>query len=89
MEKEVNLEEILLATMGKLREMQPDGDWYSDEETKNSPELPLFIEAMREACRQVLELASENASINGWGTNGFGSYEVDKQSILNTINKVK
>ena len=56
------------------------------------------VEAMKEACKQLLELAAENAEItvklkencnelsllDEWTT-----YIVDKQSILNTINQIE
>ena len=41
-----------------------------------------------ECCRQTLELAAENAEAIG-SSCGFGSYWVDKQSIIDTINQVE
>lgn len=43
-----------------------------------------MIKAMKEACRQTLELAAENAETI-WGQT---IVKVDKQSILDTINQV-
>lgn len=42
--------------------------------------------AMREAIRQALELAADNAKCS---FDGDGNLRVNKQSILNCINKVK
>lgn len=101
MEKEVNLEEILSVIF------KPD----SRDCTTIAQDLQLAITlnpdlnrikwAMREACRQVLELASENATakqdkIRTYPYKDYpGMYHdekviiVDKQSITNTINQVK
>lgn len=69
-ERKVNLEEIL----EKHRQMF----------IKNSVKHPDYImDAMKEACRQVLELAAENAEVHE------ELFIVDKQSILNTINQVE
>ena len=43
---------------------------------------------MKELAEQLLELAAENAEEHG-SSCGFGSYRVDKQSILDTINQIK
>lgn len=50
------------------------------------------IEAMRESCRQILELAAENAVELIDDTNGCrecGVNGVNKQSILDTINQIE
>lgn len=48
-----------------------------------------ILEAMKEACRQVLELAAENAKVNLKPINLYDSvWFVNKESILNTINQV-
>ena len=91
-EREVNLEEIL----EKHRQMF----------IKNSVKHPDYImDAMKEACRQILELAAENAKIN-WVENNVemesdtdfsfrdndGNWckiNINEQSILNTIKQVK
>ena len=91
-ERKINLEEILFTEVDKMREDFPDINLYSNEEMKNSPEWKYYMNAMKEACRQVLELADENSTIDFEGA--FNSYEeaLDakrKQSILNTINQVK
>lgn len=59
---------------------------YIDNEIK-----PMVKNAMREACRQILELAAENADAEIiCGYEGDEPYAiVDKQSILNTINLVE
>lgn len=62
-ERKINLEEILFKHLSKAKEIHPNENWYSDEEIKNSPEFSIFKDAMKEACRQALELAAENAEI--------------------------
>ena len=59
-----------------------------------SPELTFnaTIKAMKEACRQTLELAAENArgKILPMTKTGVLNYsEVDKQSILDTIKQIE
>ena len=56
---------------------------YIDDEIK-----PMVKNAMKEACRQVLELAAENAEIT---INSIEDLKliVDKQSIFNTINQIE
>ena len=73
-ERKVNLEEIL----EKHRQMF----------IKNSVKHPDYIiDAMKEACRQTLELAAENAFAEE-GVIGY-SWEVNQESILNTIKQVE
>lgn len=46
--------------------------------------------AMKEACRQTLELAAENAIIFlPSHSHLHGTKNIDKQSILNTINQIE
>jgi len=66
-------------------------------------ERKVIIDIAKEACRQVLELAAENAIAIGEGTSlntksgnlmwtyggSIGDVIVDKDSILNTINQVE
>ena len=86
--KKINLEEILLEEMDKFRLSFPDENLYSTEQIKEFLELPYFKAAMKEACRQVLELAAENAkafdTIHSWNTPS-----IDAQSILNTIKQIE
>ena len=84
--KEVNLEEILFSETNRFRNNHPNENIYTDEEMKSSPEFPYFMAAMSEACRQVLELASENAEVDVFGE---FTATVNKKSITNTINQVK
>jgi hypothetical protein len=83
--KEINLEEILEKYRPRL---------YNYPEFKKDIKL-----AMKEACRQTLELAAENADLNycdvEWelpekyvytGDPEYGYHYINKQSILNTIN---
>ena len=49
-----------------------------------------MISAMKEACRQTLELASENFEIEYLGGNSdINDFRINKQSILDTINQVE
>ena len=89
-ERKINLKEILFTEVDKMREDFPDINLYSNEEMKNSPEWKYYMNAMKEACKQVLELASENAKvIKNEHTLQILSNLIDKQSILNTINQVE
>lgn len=79
MEKKIDLEEIL-----------KDCNIYLESFSMQKE----ILLAMKEACRQVLELAAENAKTNccykldEWGMNGYMSHSVNKESITNTINQV-
>lgn len=80
--KEINLEDYV----NKCKLLTSSGQWlglYSEENIKKS---------MMEFGKDLLELAAEKAKINSTeisdGSSGF-IFEVDKQSILNTINQVK
>ena len=83
--KEINLEEILDSIYDK--------NYRSNYKTLYSKQC--ILEAMKEACTQVLELAAENAEItivNEWDGIETGNKKVvvvDKQSILDVINQVK
>lgn len=70
---------------------------YIDDEIK-----PMVKNAMKEACRQILELAAENADLNyceyEWevpegtintGDSQYGYHYINKQSILNTIKQIE
>ena len=73
-ERKINLEEILNKELNILS--------ISVEQIEKSA-----LKAMKEACKQVLELAAENATYD-FTENGRGIY-VDKQSIIDTINQVE
>ena len=79
-ERKVNLEDIL--TSFELNE-------YCLIESERS----VALKAMKEACKQTLELAAENSEINKNGCcedEEFDcSAEINKQSILSTINQVE
>ena len=52
------------------------------------------VEAMKEACKQILELAAENADFGICQNDGDcpciqESHFIDKQSILDTINQIE
>lgn len=95
--KKVNLEKILFTKMDKMRVEFPDANWYSDEEIKASSEFKHFIEAMKQACKEVLELAAKNARTkydeDSYCGNTGSEYPpniiVNKQSILDTINQTE
>lgn len=73
--KEINLEEILLKHT-----------FNSTVDTLKEDSLS----AMKEACKQVLELAAENAYCNHEFDGAHEcEYSVNKESITNTINQVK
>jgi len=80
--KTINLKEILRNSnvhVEFLKELViPDGN--------NGTELDRVIDAMKEACKQTLELAAENAIVK---KKMIRTYIVNKQSILDTINQVK
>ena len=76
-ERKINLEEIL-KRFSHVDHGAVEDFWFTEN----------VIKAMKEACRQTLELAAENAEAHG-SSCGFGSYWVDKQSILDTIKQVE
>lgn len=82
MEKEINLEEILLS------KIKPH---YYFEEMNNITNCPveLIVIVMKEAIKQSLELASENAHVSFSESRYKDPWVVNKQSILNTINQIK
>lgn len=87
--KEVNLEEI----QRKFQHGLSDKQWN---ESKDSFPYPDMRTAMKEACKQTLELAADNAEViqhevaeSIHGGPGYTYYNIDKQSILNTIEQVK
>ena len=86
MEKTINLEKILFNNIDKLRIDIPDNILFSNEAIKKSIEYNYFINAMREAVKQALELAAENLRQTSGQFNS--DYTDEKRRILNTINKV-
>lgn len=100
MEK-INLEEILIDKIGK-NTIEVSKTAYK----RNGDPRSLFdkyVESMKEACKQILELAAENAELmyfelkEDWMEEPFNStiddlgniYAIDKQSILDTINQIE
>ena len=81
MNKEVNLEQILRSFLTTEAILANNPDY-----TYN-----MVLSAMREACKQTLELAAENAESYCVCERDMltGDSEVDKQSILDTINQIK
>lgn len=85
MEKKINLEEII--------NKQYNYPWV-DKFLPHSEKQKLLSGVM-DACRQVLQLAAENAKLNDYTSFCVGnkykphkSPAVDKQSILDTINQI-
>ena len=75
--KEINLEEIL--------------DNYIGFKIKNEEIKQLNLLAMKEACRQTLELAAENSEFYSFDTPKElqNIKEINRRSILDTINQIK
>lgn len=71
----INLEEILLSKIPK------DCYWEDMGNLTNCPQQ-YAIDAMKEACKQVLELAAENANVSD-------GYIANQRQILDTINQVE
>lgn len=97
-ERKINLEELLLKHIrfmlesnGKSKEQSK----YLSNRIIKDEDFAYIKNAMKEACEQILELAASNAkknemvwdSKNGKWTNE--SDEINKQSILDTINQVE
>ena len=89
-ERKVNLEEILSKHLAKMLNITSES--FKDiEEMKKLPEWQTCIEAMKEACRQTIELAAENSEFYSWNNQDElkNIEEINKQSILNTINQIE
>ena len=76
-ERKINLEEIL-QDFGIY-----NNSTHPNEEIREK--YLIIVAVMKEACRQTLELAAENAETI-WGQMVV---KVNKQSILNTINQIE
>ena len=89
--KEINLEEILAKWVSYNLQQFGRSKEASDSVAKTSIEGGAYwyiLEAMKESCKQVLELASENAE-EYYSKSDEPLDESLKQSILDTINQVK
>lgn len=78
--KEVKLKEILTEHFANSRELS--------EFFEKPVYVDLILHAMREACKQTLELAAKNVRCDS----NYGvdiSHTINKQSILGLINKIK
>lgn len=91
MKKEINLEEILRNKIGYLGNENNLTKLISERAVGSE-----VLSAMKEACKQTLELASERAKIisgshpdSKYDTRPVFTYEVDKQSILDTIKQIE
>lgn len=80
--KTINLKEILELTC-------------IDENKVNISNKAFILAAMKEACKQTLELAAKNAKYDGGGCFNNGEHlesvpiKINKQSIINIINQVE
>jgi len=79
MEKQINLEEILKSYL-TLEAMRANNSNYT---------YNMVLAAMKEACRQTLELAVEN--VEAYYYYDMEQYEanINEESILNTIKQVE
>lgn len=79
--KEINLEEIL------------DKYWQGSVGKTIMMEKPQVVEAMKDLCTQLLQLASEEVKIDDLGyidgEEWVDKYEINKESITNLINRIK
>ena len=88
--KEIYLKEILFKEVDKFRGKYSPENLYTNKEIEDSPALESIISAMKEACKQTLELAAETAYIQDWYMDGkLVGKAVNKQSILELINQIK
>lgn len=95
--KEINLEEILNnIVIQEIRNHVGSKARYTDEVIKQiaseqeSYDHNTVIKSMKEAVKQSLELAAENAQCKEVSIlDKYMGYVVNKKSILNTINQVK
>lgn len=83
-ERKINLTEIF-DKYADIEASAPDYDEYAT----GGVGCDTALAAMREACRQTLELAAENVRLyDGFSTEDV-SHWIDKESILNTINQIE
>ena len=86
-EKKINLEEIINKELSNRALDILNGNYRSMHEGT--------VSAMKEAIKQALELAAENAKTDckyegdEWGMNYNWVHKVNKQSILNVINLIE
>ena len=87
-DNKINLEEILIKNIKKIyMEFMPIEDFCNRDRI-------IAINAMKEACQEILRLAAENAKIDVVILRQdeiaieFGNV-INKQSILNTINQIE
>ena len=84
---EINLEEILLQNHFHILDTLKNV-YLPDTNNKNMYER--LMNGINDICKQLLELAAENATADLFETDdSLGEIIVNKQSILNTIKQVK
>ena len=89
MKKTINIEEIFFKHIKKLKDENPNENWFNDEEMKESPEYVHYMNIIKEVCNEALILACENAVLIKY-TDNFGDPDkyLDEQSILDTIKQI-
>ena len=87
--KEIYLKEILFKEVNKFREKYNPINLYTNKEMENSVEFKFFIAAMKEACKQTLELAAEKVSDSRLGLNYYNQNEQMQRKIRNIISQIK
>lgn len=88
MERKINLDEILIAIFEPVSQDCTTPVQDLQLAVTLNPNVDRIKDAMKEACRQTLELAAENADVT---INSIEDLKliVDKQSILNTIKQIE
>ena len=86
-ERKINLEEILLQNHFHILDTLKNV--YSPD-THNKNMYERLMNGINDICKQLLELAAENATADLFETDdSLGEIIVNKQSILNTIKQVE
>ena len=86
-ERKVNLEEILDSQKMAISKMYLQGAVRMGKPVGN--DYQKILNAMKEAIRQSLELAAENVDHLWDERTDTELFDIDKQSILNTINQIE
>lgn len=76
--KEIILDQLLFQNIPT--DIKKEGYSFGD------VKIDWIVRAMKEACKQTLELASENAKIR---EDAYGDSWVERLSILNTLEQIK
>ena len=87
--KDIILKEILFKEVDKFREKYNPKNLYTNQQIEDSDEFEFFISAMREACKQTLELAAEKASESSCDLEYKSDNNKFQDEILELINQIK